>query len=125
DGVVADWLSRRAGSNDSARYFRADPGALYAARHTIDLARLEPQVAKPFSPDNVVGIEAARGQKLDGCFIGACTTTEEELALGALVLEAAMAGGAKPLPLPEGKRLVVPGDLSIQSNLGAAGLWKI
>lgn len=31
--------------------------------------------------------------KLDGCFIGACTTAEEDLILGALVLEQAMAQG--------------------------------
>jgi len=63
---------------------------------------------------------------LDGLFIGACTTTEEELVLGALVLEAAekkSAGKSRRPPQP--KQLVVPGDLSIQENLRHAGLWDI
>src|SRR4029077_8319693 len=56
-----------------------------------------------------------------GCFIGACTTTEEELVLGALVLEQAMKGRS-PKP-PERVRLVVPGDLSIVERMMQGGLW--
>jgi 3-isopropylmalate dehydratase small subunit len=59
---------------------------------------------------------------LQGCFIGACTTTEEELVLGALVLEQAMSGRA-PRP-PERVRLVVPGDLSIVERMKQGGLWQ-
>ena len=93
DEVVAAWLSRRRrGYNESALYFRADDDAPYVGRYPIDLSNLAPQVAKPFSPDNVFDVTALAGQPLDGAFIGACTTTEEELALGALVLEAAMDG---------------------------------
>src|SRR5262249_17928896 len=111
------------GLKDGARYYQADDGAPYATRHTIDLARLGPLIAVPFSPDNVFPIDREAGRKLDGAFIGACTTTEEELVLGALVLEAGMAAGARPVPSPN--RLVVPGDLSIQHNLAAGGLWAI
>lgn len=127
DGVVADWLSRRTGyraeSGDGAHYLRADPEAPYVAVYPIDLARLGPLVAKPFSPDNVVPVEEVMGQQLDGVFIGACTTTEEELVLGALVLEAALAEGQRPAAAP-GKRLVVPGDLAIQERLRVRGLWE-
>ncbi|HEY5677250.1 MAG TPA: aconitase family protein, partial [Myxococcales bacterium] len=56
--------------------------------------------------------------ELQGLFIGACTTTEEELVLAALVLEAA--GVSRPA---NDKQIVVPGDLSIQENLRRAGLW--
>jgi aconitate hydratase/homoaconitate hydratase len=125
DGVVARWLASRDGYRDGALYFRADDDAPYLSRHPIDLGALAPQVAKPFSPDNVVDVTRAAGQELQGTFIGACTTTEEELALAALVLEAGLAGGAKPKALAAGKRIVVPGDLSIQKNLGDAGLWQI
>jgi 3-isopropylmalate dehydratase small subunit len=123
DAVVAEWLAGRDGYNDSRAYFRADDDAPYLERHRIDLAKLGPLVAKPFSPDNVVPIEELAGQKLDGVFIGACTTTEEELVLGALVIEAAMARGATPVA--RGRRLVVPGDLAIQERLRAAGLWAL
>jgi aconitate hydratase/homoaconitate hydratase len=123
---VADWLARRRrGYNDHPLYFRADDGAPYAAHYPIDLAALAPQVAKPFSPDNVFDISALASQRLDGAFIGACTTTEEELALAALVLEAALAEGQTPIPTEAGRRIVVPGDVLIQETFARAGLWEI
>jgi len=121
DEIVADWLSRRRTDNDQALYFRADPDAPYVARYTIDLATLQPLVAKPFSPDNVLPISEVLGMPLHGCFIGACTTTEEELVLGALVLEQVMKD--RPAQPASPKKLVVPGDLSIQARLKQAGLW--
>jgi 3-isopropylmalate dehydratase small subunit len=125
DAVVADWLARRpaGGVREGARYFRADDDAPYVARYPIDLARLGPLLAVPFSPDNVVPVEEEAGRFLHGVFIGACTTTEEELVLGGLMLEAALEGGARPVESPN--RLVVPGDLSIQRNLREAGLWRV
>jgi aconitate hydratase/homoaconitate hydratase len=126
DEIVAAWLSRRRrGYNDTARYFRADPDAPYVARYPIDLADLAPQVAKPFSPDNVFDVSALTGQQLDGCFIGACTTTEEELALAALVLEQALAAGQEVKPAESGRRIVVPGDMWIANHFKEAGLWDI
>jgi len=123
DETVAAWLSRRRSHNDSAMYFRADDDAPYRERFRIDLSKLGPVVAKPFSPDNVFPVEELAGMELQGAFIGACTTTEEELVLGAMVLERALAGGAKPVATQ--KRLVVPGDLSILKTLREAGLVEI
>jgi homoaconitate hydratase len=126
DEQVAAWLlRRRRGYNDAARYYRADEDAPYIARYPIDLASLAPQIAKPFSPDNVFAVDELIGQKLDGCFVGACTTTEEELALAALVLEQALADGAEPQPVESGRRIVVPGDLMIQKRFQDLGLWEI
>jgi homoaconitate hydratase len=126
DEQVAAWLlRRRRGYNDDARYYRADDDAPYIARYPIDLANLAPQIAKPFSPDNVFAVDELVGQELDGCFIGACTTTEEELALAALVLEQALADGAEPQPVESGRRIVVPGDLMIQKRFTDLGLWEI
>ncbi|MGH2484983.1 MAG: aconitase family protein, partial [Ktedonobacterales bacterium] len=121
---VAAWITRRRrGYNDSALYFRADDDAPYVARYPIPLAGLAPQVAKPFSPDNVFDVGDIAGQSLDGAFIGACTTTEEELVLAGLVLEAALADGATPSPTEAGRRIVVPGDLWIQQHLRDTGVW--
>jgi 3-isopropylmalate dehydratase small subunit len=126
DEIVAEWLlRRRRGYNDAALYFRADDDAPYVARYPIALGALAPQVAKPFSPDNVFAVDELPGQQLDGAFIGACNTTEEELALGALVLEAALAEGQAPVPMESGRRIVVPGDLMIQANFKEHGLWEI
>ncbi len=55
-------------------------------------------------------------------FIGACTTTEEELVLAALVLKV---GLAKKLPLANGKRHYVPGSLPIVQRLQELGLLEI
>jgi 3-isopropylmalate dehydratase small subunit len=126
DEQVAAWLlRRRRGYNDAALYFRADDDAPYVARYPIDLASLAPQIAKPFSPDNVFAVDELVGQALDGCFVGACTTTEEELALGALVLEQALADGATPQLVESGRRIVVPGDLMIAQRFKELGLWEI
>lgn len=122
DEVVAAWLAQRKGENTGALYFRADDDAPYVARYKIDLAKLGPLVAKPFSPDNVMEIEKAAGTKIDGCFIGACTTTEEELVLGALILEQAYKD--KPARAASAKQLVVPGDLSIQARMRQGDLWR-
>ncbi|MEZ4469525.1 MAG: aconitase family protein [bacterium] len=123
DGQVAAWLEARGGYNDQARYFRADADARYVNRHVIDLSTMEPQVAKPFSPDNVHAISSVAGMALDGAFIGACTTTEEELVLAALVLEQQLAAGL--VPSPSANRLVVPGDLSIMDRLRDTGMLAI
>ncbi|MCC6746650.1 MAG: 3-isopropylmalate dehydratase [Deltaproteobacteria bacterium] len=120
DGRVGELLGRRAEHRDGL-FFAADPDAPYVARYPIDLARLGPQVAKPFAPDNVAAVEEVAGTALHGAFIGACTTTEEELVLGALVLERLLADGKRPVPA-EGKRLVVPGNLEIAGRLREAGL---
>jgi 3-isopropylmalate dehydratase small subunit len=122
DATAAQWLAQRQDHNREAVYYRADPGAPYLARYPLDLSNLVPLVAKPFSPDNVVDVSETAGMPLQGCFIGACTTTEEELVLAALVLEQGLKEHASPAG---GQRLVVPGSLEIQRNLEAAGLWRI
>lgn len=104
-------------------WFVADENAKYAANFHIDLNDLLPQVAKPFSPDNVFNIAETTGQQLDGCFIGACTTTEEELILAALVLEAALAEGKHAQDSPN--RIVVPGSLEIAGHLQDKGLIEV
>ncbi len=125
DEEVATWLSQRpdAEYRDGGLYFRADDDAPYVARYAIRLDSLAPQLAKPFSPDNVMSVETSLGMALHGAFIGACTTTEEELVLGALVLEQAFKD--RPAQAAHAKKLVVPGDLSIVRRLREGGLWGI
>jgi len=123
DERVAELLARRPGANDEPRYYRADPGAEYAERHRFDLGALVPQVARPYSPDNVADVDACLGQELQGVFIGACNTTEEELILAALVLRRALETGSAPRPSPN--RLVVPGSLAVSESLRRKGLLEV
>jgi aconitate hydratase/homoaconitate hydratase len=125
DEVTATWLAGRMDADDpkalhAMQAYRADPDAPYAQKFQVPLDALEPQVALPFSPDKVAGVTQVAGTDLQGLFIGACTTTEEELVLAALVLEAA--GVSRTA---NDKQIVVPGDLTIQENLRRAGLWSI
>lgn len=122
DEVVAQWLSGRKSDNGEPLYFRADPDAPYKARYPIELNKLSPLVAKHPSPDNVMTVDEAAGTAVQGCFIGACTTTEEELVLAALVLEQAFKD--QPARAASAKQLVVPGDLSIQARLKEGDLWR-
>jgi homoaconitase/3-isopropylmalate dehydratase large subunit len=74
-------------------------------------------------PDDVVPVIEEEGMELHGCFIGACTTTEEDLILGALVMEQAMKRGLRPSA--KGKRKVVPGSMPILHRLRELGLCDI
>ena len=113
---------RRKGNKASSLYFRPDADAHYAGRYTIDMSKVEPSVAVYPNPDDVVPVSEKAGMKLDGVFIGACTTTEEELVLAALVLKA---GLAKNLPLAKGKRRYVPGSLPIVERLRELRLLQV
>lgn len=123
DETVAAWLAGRRSHSTGAHFFRADPDAPYVERFPIPLAKLAPKVAKPFSPDNVADVASEAGQAMQGAFIGACTTTEEELVMGALVLDAAMREGMTPVA--SRNRIVVPGDLTILENLKRNGLISV
>ncbi|KAH9091425.1 hypothetical protein Ae201684P_010972 [Aphanomyces euteiches] len=114
------YIANRPSHNQDALYFRADPDAKYAETFQIDLAELTPQVALFPSPDNVQPVSAVLNTPLDGCFIGACTTAEEDLILGALVLEQCLKQGLKPVS--NGQRRVTPGSQIIIDHLRATGL---
>lgn len=56
----------------------ADPDATYHASHAFDLFNLRPQIAAPHSPDNIMPIDQAIGQKINMAFIGSCTNSRLE-----------------------------------------------
>ncbi|MGH7319226.1 MAG: aconitase family protein, partial [Candidatus Rokuibacteriota bacterium] len=67
--------------------YASDPDARYAAVHEFDAAALRPQVAKPFSPDNVVAVDEVAGTPLDQVFLGSCTNGKlEDLRIAAALL---------------------------------------
>ena len=51
----------------------ADRDADYTSVMEIDVTEMEPQVACPFSPDNVKPLSDVVGTKVDAAFIGSCT----------------------------------------------------
>ncbi len=54
---------------------RADYGAVYSEKITIDLDLLEPNIALPHSPDAVVPVSEVRGRKVTQVAIGSCTNS--------------------------------------------------
>ncbi|MGQ9840337.1 MAG: LeuD/DmdB family oxidoreductase small subunit [Anaerolineae bacterium] len=64
-----------------------DPDAAYIARYTVDLAMLEPAIAVPHNPANVVPLSDVAGTRIHQAFIGTCTNGRlEDLAAAAAVL---------------------------------------
>ncbi len=62
--------------------------AAYADSVTIDVTGLPPQIAVPFSPENVHDVSHLKGTAIDSGFIGSCTNGRtEDLAAAARVLE--------------------------------------
>ena len=56
----------------------ADEGAEYRAVYEVDVSDLRPQIALPHSPDKVVDVDTAVGQKVNMAFIGSCTNARLE-----------------------------------------------
>ncbi|KAH0842652.1 3-isopropylmalate dehydratase [Fonsecaea pedrosoi] len=127
DGVTMQYIQRRRDPRhkSDSLYFWPDDDAQYAETYDVDLSELEHFIALYPSPDNVVPVSEATAQlqHLQGVFIGACTTTEEELILAALVLKEAMSQGWKPEA--QGLRRVTPGSNSIINRLKELNLLEV
>jgi aconitate hydratase len=69
DGEVLRFL--RAQQREEAwQELRADPGAAYDHRERIDLSTLEPLIAMPSSPGNVVKVAEVEGRSISQAYIG-------------------------------------------------------
>ncbi len=65
-----------------------DANAFYFAELRVDASTLTPQVARPHSPDNVVGVADIEGTPVDRCYIGSCTGGKiEDFTRAAEILE--------------------------------------
>jgi 3-isopropylmalate/(R)-2-methylmalate dehydratase large subunit len=71
DARTSDYLRDRSAS--PAVPVDADPDARYLREVVIDVSRLEPQVARPHQPDDVVPLSAVAGTRVDMVFLGTCT----------------------------------------------------
>jgi 3-isopropylmalate/(R)-2-methylmalate dehydratase large subunit len=94
----------------------ADADAIYAARREIDLAALEPWVARPGSvAENAVPVSQVERREVDQCFIGSCANGQlEDLRIAAEVLR-----GRSVAP---GVRLIVtPASQAVYADAVRAG----
>lgn len=74
DEITRQFLASQ-GRESDWREIVPDPGAEYDETIEIDLAKLEPMIAKPHSPDNVAKVSDAAGTKVDQVAIGSCTNS--------------------------------------------------
>ncbi|MEK6779167.1 MAG: aconitate hydratase, partial [Candidatus Deferrimicrobiota bacterium] len=72
DKVTKAFLKAQ-GRQDKWVKLAADPSARYDRVIDIDLSTLEPMVAQPHSPDNVVRIRDIKGKKVHQVLVGSCT----------------------------------------------------
>ncbi|MBC8171184.1 MAG: 3-isopropylmalate dehydratase large subunit, partial [Anaerolineae bacterium] len=86
DATLFDWLDSRQQRDYNPIY--PDPDAAYNQDYTLDVNHLEPQIALPHQPDNVVDLSAAQGKPIQQAFIGTCTGGRyEDLAAAAQVVK--------------------------------------
>lgn len=57
------------------KYFHPDEGCRYDEEYVLDLSKIEPMVALPHSPDNVVTVSEIEGLQVDQVCIGSCTNS--------------------------------------------------
>jgi len=83
DEITRQWL-RAQGREGDFQELAADPDAEYDETIELDLGSLEPLIACPHSPGNVVPVSEVAGTPLDQVCIGSCTNSSfQDLALTA------------------------------------------
>jgi len=87
DSITRDYLKAQGRAKDY-KPLSADEDASYEKTINIDLASLEPTVAKPHSVDNVAPARELKGTKIQQVFIGTCTNGRlEDIAIAANILK--------------------------------------
>jgi len=89
DQVTADWLLSVGVASEKIDLaaWQSDPGAPALARHELDAAQLQPQVAAPGSPANAANVDTFAAQAINVAYIGACTGAKlEDLRMAAQIL---------------------------------------
>ena len=118
DEMTKDYLERQ-GRAEVWQALCADAGAGYDLDIAIDLEKLEPRVAKPHSPDNVVPVTELLGTKIDQVCIGSCTNSSYlDLMRVAAILKGRCVHPSISLTISPGSKQV----LSMISANGALGV---
>jgi 3-isopropylmalate/(R)-2-methylmalate dehydratase large subunit len=117
DGTTAGYLDGRARSGWTS--VASDGDAEVARRLTVDLDRLTPLVAKPWSPGNVAPLADVLGTAIDQVYIGNCSNgTITDLRQAASMLQ-----GRKVHPRT--RAIVVPATQRIYAQALAEGLLDV
>jgi len=86
DDKVMEWVKKHSGKKPNPVF--ADKDAKYAKVIEIDVAKLEPQIAKPHTVDNVVSISQIGDVPIQQGYIGTCTNGRlEDFQIAAKILK--------------------------------------
>jgi aconitate hydratase len=86
DGRTREWLEAQERNGDF-RELLPDDGCTYQDEMVIDLAALEPLIAKPRNPDNVVPVREVAGTKVAQVCVGSSVNSSyEDLAIPAYIV---------------------------------------
>jgi len=114
DEVTRSFLKAQGRESDWSEIV-ADPDAEYDEVVEIDLSALEPMIAQPHSPDNVVKVSEIEGKPVQQVAIGSCTNSS----LKDLLTAAAVLDGKT---VPPGTSLVVsPGSKQVLEMIARSG----
>ncbi len=106
DGRTREFL-RAQQREDAWRALAADDGAHYAEIIDVDLSAIEPLVARPHMPDQVVPVRELAGLEVDQVCIGSCTNSSlEDLMTVAAVLKGHTVHERTSLVISPGSRQV-------------------
>lgn len=95
---------------------KADDDAEYAEVIELDLSSIEPMIAQPHSPDNVVPVKEIAGKKVNQVCIGSCTNSSYQAMK-------AVASILKGNTIPEWVNLLInPGSKQVYEMLSKEGL---
>ena len=87
DKITQEYLASQGRGNDYQSIF-PDADATYEQTININVANLEPTVAKPHTVDNIAPVKELKGTKIQQVFIGTCTNGRlEDLAIAASILK--------------------------------------
>lgn len=110
---------RSTGTRREPKLYRSDPEAWYRNTFTIDVAKIEPQVALPHLPENTRSVQSLPRIEIQQAVIGSCTNGRiEDLRMAASILR-----GRKVHP---GVRLLIfPGSPRVLLEAEKEGLLRI
>jgi len=87
DSTTVDYLRTRLGAL-KFNLVKGDPDAEFGEVFEYDCEEMEPSVAKPYSPENVVPVRDVQGTEIDKAYIGSCTGAKlSDLRSAAKILE--------------------------------------
>src|SRR5215217_8383233 len=117
DERTREWLAAQRRQGDYSP-LAADPGASYDEDEVIDLSELEPLIAKPTSPGNVVPVrEVAGTQTVQVCVGSSVNSSYEDLAAVGAVLR-------ENIVHPSVEMTVTPGSRQILDTVSRSGVYR-